>query len=154
MTNRRQRIRKVADTKRYPSTLIQKSIVFKLFHSGKRFQKVPFSWIFLCGYKRISVDRRRIRNNKVAFSNLAGIVWTGPNCPDCLLGLSSACCGCGDQCKSDSHDRTGRICVLTLVCWLPFQSLLCCRRCQLFLTSLQLVLKRASPAQIDLWNCA
>ena len=55
-----------------------KSILFKLFHSGKRFQKVPFSWIFLCGYKRISVDGRRIRNNKVAFSNLSGIVWTGP----------------------------------------------------------------------------
>ena len=43
-----QRIRKVADTKSSPSTLIQKSIVFKLFHSGERFQKVPFSWIFLC----------------------------------------------------------------------------------------------------------
>ena len=38
----------VADTKSSPSTLIQKSIVFKLFHSGERFQKVPFSWIFLC----------------------------------------------------------------------------------------------------------
>ena len=78
MTKLRQRIRKVADTKSSPSTLIQKSIVFKLFHSGKRFQKVPFSWIFLCGYKRISVHGRRIRNNKVAFSNLSGIVWTGP----------------------------------------------------------------------------
>ena len=28
---------------------------------------------------RISVDGSRIRNNKVAFSNLSGIVWTGPN---------------------------------------------------------------------------
>ena len=27
---------------------------------------------------RISVDGRRIRNNKVAFSNLSGIVWTRP----------------------------------------------------------------------------
>ena len=27
---------------------------------------------------RIIVDGRRIRNNKVAFSNLSGIVWTGP----------------------------------------------------------------------------
>ena len=27
---------------------------------------------------RISVDGRRIRNNEVAFSNLSGIVWTGP----------------------------------------------------------------------------
>ena len=26
----------------------------------------------------MSVDGRRIRNNKVAFSNLSGIVWTGP----------------------------------------------------------------------------
>ena len=26
---------------------------------------------------RISVDGSRIRNNKVAFSNLSGIVWTG-----------------------------------------------------------------------------
>ena len=26
----------------------------------------------------IGVDGRRIRNNKVAFSNLSGIVWTGP----------------------------------------------------------------------------
>ena len=78
VTKLRRRIRKVADTKSTPSTLIQKSIVFKLFHSGKRFQKVPFSWIFLCRYKRISVDGRRVRNNKVAFSNLSGIVWTGP----------------------------------------------------------------------------
>ena len=48
MTKWRQRTRKVADTKSSPSTLIQKSIVFKLFHSGERFQKDPFSWIFLC----------------------------------------------------------------------------------------------------------
>ena len=27
---------------------------------------------------RISVDGSRIRNNKVAFSNLSGIVWMGP----------------------------------------------------------------------------
>ena len=27
---------------------------------------------------RISVDGSRIRNNKVAFSNLSDIVWTGP----------------------------------------------------------------------------
>ena len=32
---------------------------------------------------RISVDGSRIRNNKVAFSNLSGIVWTGPHC--CLI---------------------------------------------------------------------
>ena len=29
---------------------------------------------------RISVDGSRIRNNKVAFLNLSGIVWTGPKC--------------------------------------------------------------------------
>ena len=27
---------------------------------------------------RISVDGSRMRNNKVKFSNLSGIVWTGP----------------------------------------------------------------------------
>ena len=57
---------------------IQKSFVFKLFHSGQRFQKVPFLRIFLCGYKRCSVNGRPTCNNKVAFSNLSGIVWTGP----------------------------------------------------------------------------
>ena len=87
MTKLRQRIRKVADTKSSPSTLIQKSIVFKLFHSGKRFQKVPFSRTILCGCKRIGVDGRRIRNNKVAFSNLSGIVWTGPKFALGLFGL-------------------------------------------------------------------
>ena len=30
-------------------------------------------------FMRIGVDGNRIRNNKVAFSNLSGIVWTGPN---------------------------------------------------------------------------
>ena len=30
---------------------------------------------------RISVGGSRIRNNKVAFSNLSGIVWTGPKDP-------------------------------------------------------------------------
>ena len=29
-------------------------------------------------FMRISVDGSRIRNNKVAFSNLSDIVWTGP----------------------------------------------------------------------------
>ena len=28
---------------------------------------------------RISVDGKRIRNNKVALSILSGLVWTGPN---------------------------------------------------------------------------
>ena len=36
------------------------------------------SSVFVDLFMRISVDGRRIRNNKVAFSNLSGIVWTGP----------------------------------------------------------------------------
>ena len=49
-----------------------------------RFQIVPFerafskSSVFVDLFMRISVDGSRIRNNKVAFSNLSGIVWTGP----------------------------------------------------------------------------
>ena len=49
-----------------------------------RFQSVPLwrafskSSVFVDLFMRISVDGRRIRNNKVAFSNLSGIVWTGP----------------------------------------------------------------------------
>ena len=50
----------------------------KLFHSRERIKKVPFSRIFLCGYVRCSVDGRPNRKNKVAFSNLSGIVWTRP----------------------------------------------------------------------------
>ena len=47
------------------------------------FQIVPLwrafseSFIFVDLFMRISLDGRRIRNNKVAFSNLSGIVWTG-----------------------------------------------------------------------------
>ena len=78
MTKWRKRIQKVPDTKSSPSTLIQKSCVFKFFHSRERILKVPFSRIFLCGYVRCSVDGRPNRNNKVAFSNLSGIVWTRP----------------------------------------------------------------------------
>ena len=72
------RIQKVPDTKSSPYTLIQKSCVFKLFHSRERIQKVPFPRIFLCGYVRCSVDGRPNRDNKVAFSNLSGIVSTRP----------------------------------------------------------------------------
>ena len=74
----RKRIQKVPDTKSSPSTLVQKSCAFKFFHSRERILKVPFSRIFLCGYVRCSVDGRPNRNNKVAFSNLSGIVWTRP----------------------------------------------------------------------------
>ena len=49
-----------------------------------RFQIVPLwrafskSSVFVDLFTRISVDGSRIRNNKVAYSNLSGIVWTGP----------------------------------------------------------------------------
>ena len=49
-----------------------------------RFQIVPLwrafskSSVFVDLFMRISVDGSRIRNNKVAFSNLSGILWTGP----------------------------------------------------------------------------
>ena len=36
------------------------------------------SYVFVDLFMRISVDGSRIRNNKVAFSNSSGIVWTGP----------------------------------------------------------------------------
>ena len=56
-----------------------------------RFQIVPLwrafskSSVFVDLFMRISVDGRRIRNNKVAFSNLSGTVWTGPYCVDCHI---------------------------------------------------------------------
>ena len=49
-----------------------------------RFQIVPLWRVFSKSsvlvdlFMRISVDGSRIHNNKVAFSNLSGIVWTGP----------------------------------------------------------------------------
>ena len=49
-----------------------------------RFQIVPLwrafakSSVFVDLFMRISVDRGRIRNNEVTFSNLSGIVWTAP----------------------------------------------------------------------------
>ena len=74
-----------------------------------RFQIVPLwrafskSSIFVDLFMRISVDGRRIRNNKVAFSNLSGIVWTRPDftsaftvkrqCPS----LHSGSCQCWDS---------------------------------------------------------
>ena len=38
---------------------------------------------------RIIVDGSRIRNNKVAFSNLSGIVWTGPKLAEYIRKNSS-----------------------------------------------------------------
>ena len=49
-----------------------------------RFQIVPLwrafskSSVFVDLFMRINVDGSRIRNNKVSFSNLSGIVWTVP----------------------------------------------------------------------------
>ena len=58
------------------------------------FQIVPLwrafskSSVFVYLFMRISVDGRRIRNNKVAFSNLSGIVWTGPKKGTTPMGKS------------------------------------------------------------------
>ena len=59
-----------------------------------RFQIVPLwrafskSSVFVDLFMRISVDGSRIRNNKVAFSNLSGIVWTGPWCQSVLVPVT------------------------------------------------------------------
>ena len=67
-------IKKVPDTKSYLSTLIQKSCVFKLFHSRERIQKVPFLRIFLCRYVRCSVDGRPNRNNKFIWHSVDEVI--------------------------------------------------------------------------------
>ena len=48
---------------------------FQIVSLWRAFSK---SSVFVDLFMRISVDGSRIRNNKVAFSNLSGIVWTGP----------------------------------------------------------------------------
>ena len=71
------------------TSVYSKSCEYKKFsvHTNTkkyRFQIVPLwrafskSSVFVDLFMRISVDGSRIRNNKVAFSNLSGIVWTGP----------------------------------------------------------------------------
>ena len=85
------RIQKVPDTKSSPYTLIQKSCVFKLFHSRERIQKLPFPRIFSCGCVRCSVDGRPNRDNKVAFSNLSGIVSTRPKIMVAGVGGGGGC---------------------------------------------------------------
>ena len=52
-----------------------KKYCFQIVPLWRAFSK---SSVFMDLFMRISVDGRRIRNNKVAFSNLSGIVWTGP----------------------------------------------------------------------------
>ena len=51
-----------------------KSIVFKLFHSGERFQKVPFSWIFLC----VLVWTEGVSVTIKLRFQIHPTVWTGP----------------------------------------------------------------------------
>ena len=61
-----------------------------------RFQVVPLwrafskSSVFVDLFMRISVDGSRIRNNKVAFSNLSVIVWTGHLC-NCFKTVKEDC---------------------------------------------------------------
>ena len=52
-----------------------KKYCFQVVSLWRAFSK---SSVFVDLFVRISVDGSRIRNNKVAFSNLSGIVWTGP----------------------------------------------------------------------------
>ena len=56
---------------------------------------------------RCSVDGRPNRNNKVAFSNLSGIVWTRPNILFSMLIFSSSA-GAGGTAYERGGD-TGRL---------------------------------------------
>ena len=58
-----------------PSKLHHLAGVFKFLHPGDRFRKAPFS---VTEERRFSVDGRPNRRKKDAFSNLSGLVWTGP----------------------------------------------------------------------------
>ena len=49
----------------------RKAGVFKFLRVEERFRKAPFSW-------RISVDGKPSHKNKTTFSNIFGVVWTGP----------------------------------------------------------------------------
>ena len=62
-----------------PSTLIRKASAFERLHLGRRFRKPPFSWVKVSVFHRISVDDRRKRIQKYAFSKKNGLVWTGPD---------------------------------------------------------------------------
>ena len=48
---------------------------FQIVSLGRAFSK---SSVFVDLFLGITVDGSRIRNDKFAFSNLSGIVWTGP----------------------------------------------------------------------------
>ena len=82
-----------------PSTLVRKASVFESLHLGRRSRKPPFSWVKVSVFHRISVDNRRKRIQKYAFSNENGLVWTGAGlkltpfvcnfvCPLCLSWFS------------------------------------------------------------------
>ena len=70
------------------STLIQKSCVFKLFHTRERIQNVLFLQTFLCRFVCCSVDGRPNHYNKVVFSNLSSIVRTRPECLRTLVAAT------------------------------------------------------------------
>ena len=81
------------------STPIRKASIFESLHLGRRFRKPPFSWVKVSVFHRISVDNRRKRIQKYAFSNENGLVWTGAGlkltpfvcnfvCPLCLSWFS------------------------------------------------------------------
>ena len=89
---------------------------FQIVPFWKAFSKVPFSWIFLCGYKRISVDGRRIRNNKAAFSDLSGIVRTGPE--NQLFGYIRYC----TEIPEININLLPNTCNFHHKCWLIFSS--------------------------------
>ena len=55
-----------------PSTLIRKASVFESLQLGRRFRNPPFSWDKVSFSHRISVDDRRKRIQKYAFSNENG----------------------------------------------------------------------------------
>ena len=56
---------------------------FKIVQLWRAFSK---SSVFVDLFMRISVFGSRIRNNKFPFSNLSGIVWTGPNITSLVVG--------------------------------------------------------------------
>ena len=61
--------------KKFSAHTSTKKYRFQIVLLWRAFSK---SSVFVDLFMRVSVDGRRIRNNKVAFSNLSGIVWTGP----------------------------------------------------------------------------
>ena len=67
-----------------------KSGIFQFIHFEERFQKVPFLVVFVGRFFQISVVGGPNPKNKVAFSILSSIVWTGSQCCYNLLSSLSA----------------------------------------------------------------